>query len=174
MNDLALRAELSKKLAKDLGGTPFSIGKAGLTHSDLLAKEQLKISDGSIVKSIPMWYGEVSGGEGLTCCLLAALEPDPDKLEIACVVGFKSFTGEFQTDSAVIGFIFDWGTVDDPGHISIKNQEGWLPSTLAQRLQLSLGFENMIQDGVIFNKSKIPKELLSDMSELINVDDNSE
>jgi len=173
MRESALCKELSLKLAKDLGATPFSIGKVSLTHSELLTKIRLNISDeDGKVRRIPLWYGESSGSEGIVCCLLAGLDDDPDKLEFACVIGFKDFSGVFQADGIRLSFHYDWANEEDPGTMVMKAGDKWVPISLAQRLQLVLGFETMIQDGVLWKQSSnIPDELQKDLAEIIEVDE---
>jgi hypothetical protein len=90
MREFSLCRELSMKLAKDLGATPFSFGKTSLTHSDLLTKISLNVvgenDDGqSESKKVPVWYGEANGSSGIVCCLLAGLDTYPDSLEFACL-----------------------------------------------------------------------------------------
>lgn len=173
MREFALCKELSIKLAKDLGATPFSIGKESLTHSELMTNFTLKVSDedGSEVRNVPVWYGEAAGVEGVVCCLLAGLDVNPDKLEIACVIGFKDRAGEFQTDGIRLSFHYDWANEEDPGTMVMKAGDNWVPISLAQRLQLVLGFETMLQDGVLWQQSSnIPKELQKDLSEIIEID----
>ena len=174
MREFALCRELSINLAKDLGATPFSIGKVSLTHSDLLTKKILNVSDeDGEVRKVPVWYGEARGAETV-CCLLAGLDVDPDKLEFACVIGFKDFSGEFQPDSIRMSFHYEWANAEDPGTMVMKAGDQWLPISLAQRLQLILGFETMVQDGILWQaSSKIPEELQKDLSEIIEVDEKS-
>ena len=172
MREFALCKELSLKLAKDLGATPFSIGKISLTHSDLLTKISLNVSDESGVHGVPVWYGEAHGAEGTVCCLLAGLDSDPDKLEFACVVGFKDFGGVFQSEGIRLSFHYDWANEEDPGTMVMKAGDKWLPISLAQRLQLVLGFETMVQDGIQWQQSSnIPDELQKDLAEIIEVDE---
>lgn len=180
MREFALCKELSIKLAKDLGATPFTIGKISLTHSDLLTKKFLNVSDedGGEVRKVPIWYGEAHGAEGIVCCLLAGLDVDPDKLEFACVIGFKDFAGQFQSDSIRMSFHYDWTNDEDPGTMVMKAGDQWLPISLAQRLQLILGFETMVQDGILWQpshgySSQIPEELQKDLAEIIEVDEKS-
>jgi hypothetical protein len=175
MREFALCKELSLKLAKDLGATPFSIGKVSMTHSDLLTKKMLNVSDeDGEVRKVPIWYGEANGSEGTVCCLLAGLDVDPDKLEFACVIGFKDFNGEFKSDSIRMSFHYDWANDEDPGTMVMKAGDQWLPISLAQRLQLILGFETMVQDGILWQSSpNIPEELQKDLAEIIEVDEKS-
>lgn len=172
MTEFNLCRELSRKLAKDLGATPFSLGKISTTHKDLLVKSTLKIQDEKgIVKNIPMWYGEAQGIEGKTCCLLAALDPYLDSLEFAAVIGFKDFEDEFQKDAVRVGFRYDWSNDEDKGTLIVKAGEQWIEVSLAQRLQLALGFEHMVQDGVVWNPAGVPEELRKNLSEIIEVDE---
>lgn len=172
MRDSNLCRELSRKLCKDLGATPFSIRKTGLTHSDLLVKSVLKISDEKgLVKEAPMWYGEVTGSEGLVCCLMAALDDDPDNLEIVCVIGFKNIRGELQEDAVRAGFHYDWANDSDDGTLIMRAGDKWLALSVGQRLQLALGFENMVQEGAQWNPApSVPEELRMNLSEIIEVD----
>lgn len=171
MSDDGLYRELSRKLCKDLGGTPFSLHKVGLTHKDLSVKSTLKVQDEKgVVKKPPMWYGEAMGSDGLMCCLMAALDDDPDSLEVACVIGFKNIRGELQEDAVRIGFRYDWSDEADTGTILMRAGDKWLPISLSQRLQLALGFENMVQDGVLWEPRQVPEELKKNLSEIIEVD----
>jgi len=165
----SLYKELSRKLAQDLGGTPFSIGKVGLTHPDLRTKSKLKISDDEgVVQSAQMWYGEALGAEGRICCVLIALDANPDNLEIAYVIGFKDFQGDYQKDGVNIGARYDWSSDSDPGLMVQKIGDKLVPLSLEQRLKLALGFENMVQDGVSWEAfDKVPQELLKFLSEII-------
>ncbi len=173
MREFELCKELSKKLAKDLGATPFSFGKTSLTHSDLLTKLNINVSDeDGVVKKVPVWYGEALGSEGTTCCLLAGLDTNLESIEIACVLGFKDPSGAFQEDETRLSFHFDWSNPEDPGTMVMKAGEKWLPISLAQRLQLVLGFEVMVQDGILWKESlNIPVELQKDLAEIIEVDE---
>jgi hypothetical protein len=174
MREFNLCKELSLKLAKDLGITPFSIGKTSLTHPDMLTKLTLNVSDedGEDVRRVPIWYGEATGAEGISCGVLAGLDTDPDKLEFAFVLGFKDFDGSFQADGVRLSFHYDWTNEEDPGTMVMKAGDKWLPISLAQRLQLILGFETMIQDGVLWQASpNIPEELRKDLAEIIEVDE---
>lgn len=173
MTEFNLCKELSKKLSKDLGATPFSIGKTSLTNKDFLVKSTIKIQDEKgVVKNIPMWYGEAQGLEGKTCCLLAALDDNPDTLEIAVVIGFKNFEDELQQDAVRAGFRYDWANDEDKGILIVKAGDKWLEVSLAQRLQLALGFEHMVQDGVLWNPVvEVPEELRKNLSEIIEVDE---
>lgn len=185
MREFSLCKELSRKLSKDLGATPFSFGKASLTHSDLLSKMDLRVADeDGVVKNIPVWYGEARGDEGIVCCLLAVLAMEPKlghpdnepsgplELELACVIGFKDFDGEFQSDGVRLSFHYDWTNEEDPGTMVMKAGDKWVPISLAQRLQLVLGFEAMVQDGILWRQSaNIPQELRKDLTEVIEVDE---
>lgn len=173
MREFALCRELSLKLAKDLGATPISFGKISLTHPDLLTKLSLNISDedGEDVRTVPIFYGEAVGADSLSCGILAVLDTTPDKLEFAFLLGFKDFGGEFQSDGIRLSFHYDWANPEDPGTMVMKAGDKWLPISLAQRLQLILGFETMVQDGVLWQSSvNIPEELRKDLAEIIEVD----
>lgn len=172
MREFALCKELSIKLAKDLGASPFSLGKESLTHNDLLTRFSLKVSDedGGEVRNVPVWYGEARGTEGIVCCLLAGLDTDPDKLEVACVIGFKNRDGEFLADETRLSFHYDWADEEDPGTMVMKAGDKWVPVSLSQRLQLILGFETMLQDGILWQPANIPNELQKDLYEIIEVD----
>jgi hypothetical protein len=176
VRELELCRELSRKFCKDIGATPFSINKGGLTHPDLLVKTKLKISDeNGVVKNVPMWYGEARGIEGKTCCLVSALEPDPDKLEIACVIGFKNTQGELQADAVRAAFRYDWANDEDYGVLVMRAGDRWLELSLSQRLQLALGFENMVQDGVLWHpQPDVPEELRKNLSDIIALDEDAE
>jgi len=53
----------------------------------------------------------------------------------------------------------------------VKSGDKWLPMMLTQRLQLALGLENMVQDGVHWMpQSKVPEEFRKNLSEIIEVD----
>ena len=174
MREFSLCKELSLKLAKDIGATPVSFGKVSLTHKELLTTYSVNVSDedGGEIRKVPIWYGEALGGDGISCGLLAGLDTDPNKLEFAFVLGFKDFGGEFQTEGLRISFHYDWANDTDPGTILMKVGDRWLPISLAQRLQLVLGFETMIQDGVQWQVSpSIPEELRKDLAEIIEVDE---
>lgn len=172
MKDQDLCKELSRKLCKDIGCTPFSIGKVGLTHLDLKIKETLKLQDeNGVVKKAPMWYGEALGSDGLMCCLLVGLDPDPDNLEIACVIGFKDTAGNLQEDSVRLGFRYDWTSDTDPGTLIMRAGDKWLEVSLMQWLQIALGFESMVQDGILWNTStNIPEELKNNLLSIIDID----
>lgn len=176
MKDFDLCRELSRKLCKDLGATPFSITKAGLTHEDLRIQSDLKVQDeNDVVKEVPMWYGEANGLEGRTCCLLAALDPDPDSLEIVCVIGFKTFDGEIQPGYTRTGFRYDWANDDDHGTLIMFAKDKCLEMSMSQRLQLALGFECMVQEGVLWNpQGKVPDEFRKNLSDIISLDENKE
>jgi hypothetical protein len=171
MREMELCRELSRKMCKDLGATPFSIGKASITHEDLLVKPPLIVRDEKgVVTTVPLWYGEAHGIQGLMCCLLTALN-NPDNLEVSCLIGFKNSIGEIQSSSARIGFQYDWTDDSDPGSLLVKSNDKWLPMALAQRLQLALGLENMVQDGVLWTQQpKVPEEFRKNLSEIIEVD----
>ncbi len=173
MREMELCRELSRKICKDLGATPFSIGKVSITHEDLLTKQSLKLRDEKgVVNNVPLWYGEAYGQHGLMCCLLAAIDQDPDSLEIACIIGFKNTKGEIEASSTRCGFRYDWTDDSDPGTLLVKSNDKWLPMTLTQRLQLALGLENMVQDGVLWSQQpKVPEEFRNNLSEIIEVDD---
>lgn len=172
MTNIALCKELSKKLAQDFGATPFSLGQVSLTHKDLLVKSTLKVQDEKgVVKNIPMWYGEALGMEGKTCCLLTALDPNPDSLEIACIIGFKDVEDHLQEDAVRAGFRYDWSNEDDKGTLIVRAGDKWLEVSLAQRLQLALGFEHMVQDGVMWQPGEVPEEFRKNLSEIIEVDE---
>ena len=179
MREFSLCRELSMKLAKDLGATPFSFGKTSLTHSDLLTKISLNVvgenDEGqSELKKVPMWYGEANGSNGIVCCLLAGLDTYPDSLEFACVLGFKDGTGIFQPDETRLSVHLDWANDEDSGTMAMKVGDIWIPIDLAQRLQLVLGFEVMVQDGILWRESQdIPELLLHDLTEIIEVDEKS-
>jgi hypothetical protein len=172
MREIELCHELSKKICKDLGATPFSIGKVSLTHEDLLVKPSMIVRDEKGVdNTVPVWYGEAYGQQGLMCCLLTALDQDPDNLEIACIIGFKDTKGVVQSSAVRVGFKYDWTDDSDPGSLLVKSNDKWLPMTLTQRLQLALGLENMVQDGVLWTQqSKVPEEFRNNLSEIIEVD----
>lgn len=167
-----LNKELSRKLCKDLGLTPFSFGKVGLTHNDLSIKSSIKVQEEEgLVRNLPMWYGEALGSEGLMCCLLVALDSDPDSLEAACVIGFKDIKGDLQEDAVRIGFRYDWSDDSDQGMVVMRAGDKWLPANLTQRLKLAIGFEQMIQEGVFWAaSSNIPEALRKNLSEIIEVD----
>jgi hypothetical protein len=172
MSDDGLYRELSRKLCKDLGATPFSLKKTGLTHPDLAVRSSMKIQDEKgVVKRPPMWYGEALGAEGLMCCLLVALDDDPDSLEVACTVGFKDVRGNLEQDAIRLGFRYDWSDEADTGTLVMQAGDKWLPVSLSQRLQIALGFENMVQDGTVWEARKgVPEELQKNLSEIIEVD----
>ena len=177
MKDFDLCRELSKKICKDLGCTPFSIGKIGLTHPDLSVNSNLKLEDESgDIKIIPMWYGEAIGMQSKTCCLLAALDPDPDSLQVVSVIGFKDLKGTILENAVRCAFQFDWADEGDGGTLLIwmgGEVERWVEVSLAQRLQLALGFETMVQDGVPWvEEGDIPdvfRENLSSVLESLDI-----
>lgn len=170
MND-GLYRELSRKLAQDLGGTPFSIGKAGLTHPDLRTKTQLKISDDEgVVQSAQMWYGEALGSEGIICCALITLDANPENLEIAYAIGFKDFQDEYQKDGVNIGGRYDWSEDSDLGLMVQKIGDKLIPLSLEQRLKLALGFENMVQEGISWKSGTVPQDLLKFLSLVIEIE----
>lgn len=171
MTDFALSKELSRKIAQDLGATPVSIGKTSMTHNDLSIKSLKVQVENDLVKNIPMWYGEAIGSLGKTCCLLSAIEPNPDSLELAAVIGFKDFEDNLQEGSPRVGFRYDWANPDDKGTWIIKSGDKWIELSLAQKLQLCLGFEHMVQDGIQWNPGSMPDELRKDLSEIIEVDE---
>lgn len=172
MREMDLCRELSRKICKDLGATPFSIGQVSLTHEDLLVKQQLKLQDEKgLVKNVPLWYGEGQGLNGKMCCLLAALDSNPDNLELACVIGFRDTKGDIRKDSVRVGFRYDWSDETDTGILLVKANDKWLPMTLSQRLQLVLGLENMVQEGVLWVANpRVPGEFRENLSEIIEVD----
>jgi len=170
MREFALCKELSIKLSKDLGATPFTFGKISLTHPELLTTYSINISDDNGIHKIPVWYGEAIGSEGITCVILSCLDID-DPNEFVFVLGLKNFDGEFQKDGIRVSFNYDWSNSDDYGMMNLKVGDKWVPFSLAQRLQLILGFETMIQDGVQWQAaSNIPEELRKDLTEIIEVD----
>lgn len=172
MRHQELCKELSRKLCHDLGATPFSLNKTSLTHPELKVHIDLKIQDEKgVVKTPPVWYGEAPGADGLMCCLLTALDDNPDNLEIACVFGFKDPDGNLQEHAVRAGFRYDWASESDGGTLIMRAGEQWLELSLMQRLQLSLGFESMVQDGVIWSRGvSVPAELQKNLSEIIEVD----
>ena len=172
MREFELCRELSRKLCKDLGATPFSLRKAGLTHPDLQVRGSLRVSDEKgVVEEVPMWYGEVLGVEGLMCCLLAVLDESPESLEVACIIGFKNAHGELEAQAIRAGFRYDWGSDSDEGILIMKVKDQWVGLSLAQRLQLSLGFENMVQEGALWKPApNVPEEFRKNLSEIIEVD----
>jgi len=171
MTDKVLCNELTKKFLKDIGGTPYSFGKAGLTHKDLRRKETLKLSEEKgVVQTVPMWYGEAQGLSAKTCALICSLSHQGDDLEVAGVVGFRSGTGEIMKGSGCIGFYFDWKNEQEL--LKIKLQDKWLPLDMSARLRLGLGFETMVQEGVLWNTSpSIPEPFLKNLQEMIEVDE---
>lgn len=173
MKEMELCRELTRKICKDLGATPFSIGKISLTHEDLLAKPALNLRDEKgVVSTVPLWYGEALGQNGIMCCLLSALNKDPDNLEICAIIGFKDQKGEVLDSATRVGFQYDWTDDSDPGIFLVKFGGKWLPMMLTQRLQLALGLENMVQDGIQWMpQSTIPEEFRNNLSEIIEVDD---
>lgn len=168
MKDPDLCRELSRKICKDLGATPFSLGKAGLTHNSLKRTEILKtVDEKGLVKEVEMWYGEAPGLSGLMCCLLAALDESPD---IACVIGFKGIDGKLIPTATRAAVLLDWGDTSDEGSMFMRGKEKWIPLSLAQRLQLALGLENMVQEGVLWNPApNVPEELHKNLSEIIEI-----
>lgn len=171
MRHSSLCRELSRKVCNDLGATPYSIRQAGLTHPDLILKDTIKISEDGVTKTIPMWYGEALGSSGLMCCLLVAIDDDPDNLEIACIIGFKNSSGELQQDAVIVGFRYDWANDSDEGMMIGKISDKKFAMSLAQRLTLALGMENMVQDGVQWKAGGIPPpEFRKILSEIIEVD----
>lgn len=171
MKDFSLCRELSRKVCKDLGVTPYSVRKVSLTHPELMLKETVKISDeNGLVKKIPMWYGEARGSNGLMCCLLTVIDENIDNFEMACIIGFKNFHGELQQDATMIGFRYDWSNDSDEGTIITKLGDKWMAISLSQRLLLALGLENMVQDGITWNPGIPPAEFKNHLSEIIEVD----
>lgn len=172
MREMELCRDLTRKICKDLGATPFSIGKVSVTHEDLLTKPALNLRDEKgVVSSVPLWYGEALGQNGIMCCLLSALNQDPDNLEIAAIIGFKDQKGEVLDSAIRVGFQYDWTDDSDSGTFLVKSGDKWLPMMLTQRLQLALGLENMVQDGVHWMpQSKVPEEFRKNLSEIIEVD----
>ena len=173
MRDFELCKELSKKLSKDLGATPFSIRKTGITDDSLLVKRTLKIQDeNNEVKNIPVWYGEAKGLDSITCCLLTLLDESDENFEVACIIGFKDFDDQILKNSIRVGFRYDWGNPDDYGTLIVKLKDKWVPVDLSRRLQLNLAFENMVQDGILFEPSKeVPEDFFENISEIIEVDE---
>jgi hypothetical protein len=56
MREMELCRDLTRKICKDLGATPFSIGKVSVTHEDLLTKPALNLRDEKgVVSSVPLW-----------------------------------------------------------------------------------------------------------------------
>lgn len=172
MREQELCRELSRKICKDLGASPYTIGKISLTHKDLLIQQGLKLSDEKdVVKNIPMWYGEAIGTHGVMCCTLAALEQDKENLEIAALISFKDANGDLDKNSTIAGIRYDWSDDLDFGTFLVKSNDKWLSMTLSQRLQLSLGLENMVQDGIMWvSQPNIPEEVRKNLIEVIEVD----
>lgn len=174
MSEFALFKELSKKLSKDFGATPLSINKTGLTKKEFLLKRKLKISlndDQNKIQENNVWYGEALGYDSITCCLLTILINSDDSFEIVCIIGFKNLSGELQSDAIRIGYKYDYLNDSDPGTIVAKAGNQWVPVDLVQKLQILLGFEFMIQDGVSWNPSfKIAEDFWTDLYNLIEED----
>jgi hypothetical protein len=174
MREFDLCKELSRKLAKDLGVTPISFGKTSLTHPDLLVNTLNIIDEDNKVSKVPIWYGEAIGGENIACGLLAVLNTKPEDLEFVFVLGFKNLNGQFQTNEITLSFSYNWQDPNDPGTIKLKSEDKWFPVDLVEKLRLVLGFEVMIQEGILWQPSKnIPEELRKDILQLIEVDDDS-
>ena len=98
-----------------------------------------------------MWYGEAAGTQGKTCCLLATLDPDPDALEIVCVIGFKDFKGQILENAVRCAFQFDWADESDGGTLLIwmgNGVERWVEvSRPKSKKQLALPlFEKQVLD----------------------------
>jgi hypothetical protein len=164
---MTLDRELVKNILKNIGATPISIGKCGLTDNELLVKNDFfKVLIDNEVKDIPMWYGEISGFGGLLCCLLTSINNE----EYICIIGFKDVEGNFKENGLIFGFNFDWTDDQDPGIIMLKTSDKWVPIGMVQKLKLALGFENIEQEGLIWKSSKLPKILRKNLSEMIELD----
>lgn len=160
-----LSNELALQISKNLGATPMTIGKIGLTDPSFLTQSQLKLSDeDGVVKYAQMWYGETKGSDNTVCCLLTLL--DEEVFEICAVIMFKDLSGDIE-DSAM-GFRYSW---NDDGFFLLKNKERWLPMTMAQKLQLALGIEVMVQDGLTWNEGEMPEEIKKNLSQIISLDE---
>ncbi|MFA5758027.1 MAG: hypothetical protein WC942_01420 [Clostridia bacterium] len=169
MNKSDLDKELIRKIFIDLGACPKSIGKAGITHRDFLVKNILKIDDGTVHKEIPTWYGELRGSEGIMCCLLSALDFNIESLEVLFVLGFKDFDGNIQEDAIRFGLYYDWSAYDSIGLFMTKVKSTWVPVFLAQKLQIALGMEIMVQEGSAWVSGvPVPEEFKKNISELLN------
>jgi hypothetical protein len=170
--DFELNKELAKKIAIDLGATPVSFGKVGLTHKDLLTRTKLKISDDdNEIQDVKVWYGEAAGSEGLTCCLFTLLTNNDDSFEIVFVVGFKNMDNTIS-EQLFIGYKYDFLDNEDPGSVFTKAKDKWLLVGLSERLKMVLAFETLVQEGVIWQPSReVPTVLWDNLSEIIEVDD---
>jgi hypothetical protein len=171
--DFELNKELAKKIAINIGATPISFEKVGLTHKDLLTKIKLKISnDDDEIQYIKVWYGEAAGSENLICCLLTLLSNNDDSFEIVFVIGFKKMDNTIS-EELFIGYKYDFLDVEDQGSIFIKfkSKDKWLLVGLLERLKSTLAFETLVQEGVIWQSSReVPTILLDNLSEMIEVD----
>lgn len=169
MREFALCKELTRKISRDLGATPISLGQISVTHSDLLTKIELKVSvENQGIINVPVWYGETKGDESIFCCLLAALDPNPDQLEYICIFGFKGFDNIFQQDNVQLSLHYDWTNEDDPGTILMKAENTWISISLAQKLHFALGLELLTQDGCLWQTGVIPDEMRKDLMEAID------
>lgn len=171
-----LNRELAKKICADLGAIPESIGKAGLTHKDLLVKKTINVlqkDDTSTLIEYKVWYGEASGSDGKTCCLITVLGDNSESFEVNCIIGFKGDNNKFFEDSFCFGIIFDYLNDEDDGRFFIKSKDRWLPLMMAQKLQLALGFEILVQEGVVWEPvegSNTPESLWKNLTEIIELD----
>lgn len=174
-----LTKELAKKICKDLGATPISFQKAGVTHKDLLTEKIINIStfreDGQeIVLQNKVWYGEAIGGQGITCCLLSisdkpsSVNKEEDIFDIYLIIGFKDINGKVLSDSFCFGLSYDYSNED--GNFFLKIKDKWTEATIGQKLQLTLGLETFVQEGVIWTNGNFPNELWDALRELIELD----
>jgi hypothetical protein len=162
-----LNNALAKQIAINLAATPITFGKSGLTHKDLLTTNTLQIlDDNNNIQKIKTWYGEAIGSEGIVCCLLTILNNTEESFEIAFVLTVKD--QNINSDNTIIGYKFDYLDVEDIGQIFIKLNNKWIQNGLIERLKITLSFEIMNQEGVIWNPIRdIPELLWDNLSEII-------
>lgn len=166
-----LKRELSKKILSNLGISNNSISNNGITHEDYLYDKKIKLSYDNDIQNINVWYAEALGSESITCCLFSIINNSDDSFETVFVIGFKDIKTSKLDSSNIIGFKFDLLDQEDCGKIIFKINDKWIYSDLIHFLKLTLSFEIMVQDGVIWSASKeAPNILWKNLVELIEIE----
>jgi len=164
-----LSNELAHKILSDISCTPFSFGKAGVTHKDLLLSTSLNIKENDESIKVPLYYGEVLGQEGVVSSLIFVLDKSPEDFEAGVIISVRKYLEDVSNKQIRIGFICNWNESFNLFMIN-SNNNGWIPATLSQKLQITLAFEDIVQEGLVWQSGQAPDFMLEDASFFIELD----
>lgn len=171
--DFNLKKELSNKICDLLGTSPNTYSKIGITHKDLFINKNIKIyfEEDGLEANFPLYLGKAGS---ILCLLFVGIWKDNlniEHFETNCIFSFLDSNNKIDKLSPLIGFSYDYMNNEDDGILLNKFKNQWINLSLVQRLQLVLGLEKMVQEGVQWSEFSFDDfdELHANLAEILDL-----